>query len=130
MPTTDPELRRARSRARYRADPEKHKAYVAAWQKRNPEKVAAYQRKHRYNLPLGAYEEMLAAQDGRCRICGEADKRLVVDHNHAHCSGRRSCGRCVRGLLCMQCNAALSRVENDSWLSAAQNYLADFPLPD
>jgi hypothetical protein len=30
-----------------------------------------------------------------------------VDHDHNHCKGDRSCGDCVRGLLCADCNRGL-----------------------
>lgn len=56
------------------------------------------------------YKVMLAAQDGTCAICDRSCKtgrRLSVDHDHACCPGRKSCGDCVRGLLCYTCNAYL-----------------------
>lgn len=48
---------------------------------------------------------------------------LTVDHDHACCPGDRSCGRCVRGLICMRCNAALGMLHDD--LAAAQG-IADY----
>jgi hypothetical protein len=35
---------------------------------------------------------------------------FAVDHDHDCCSGR-SCGRCVRGLLCTSCNTGLGQLE-------------------
>jgi hypothetical protein len=29
-----------------------------------------------------------------------------VDHDHSCCPGRQTCGKCVRGLICRQCNTA------------------------
>lgn len=45
-----------------------------------------------------------------CDLCHEA-RPLVVDHDHACCQGRRSCGRCVRGFVCQPCNYALGLID-------------------
>ena len=75
-----------------------------------------------------------------CAICGQpetavhptgkrAARRLAIDHNHKCCSGKRSCGECVRGLLCMACNKAIRQVEMfPEWCDAALAYLAKYPL--
>lgn len=51
--------------------------------------------------------------DGTCRICGTAD-HPAMDHDHACCPGGNGvkCGKCVRGLLCRNCNIALGRLED------------------
>jgi hypothetical protein len=53
---------------------------------------------------------MLDAQHNGCKLCGEPLVNFVIDHDHACCSGRRSCGKCVRGLLCVSCNAGLGQL--------------------
>jgi len=63
--------------------------------------------KYKYGLTVDDYNRLLAEQDGRCAICrGKSvkNRRLCVDHDHACCPGGRSCGKCIRGLLCNQCN--------------------------
>lgn len=79
----------------------------------------------RYNISLATWEEMLAKQDNRCAICGEQPKRrLYVDHDHSCCPGYKSCGQCVRGLLCTKCNTGLERMETHSeWAECAEYYL-------
>lgn len=80
-----------------------------AWARNNPEKVLASRIKMNYNLTLEQYRVMLAAG---CEVCGELEG-LHIDHDHACCSGARSCGKCVRGALCNRHNVALGMV-NDS----------------
>ena len=64
-----------------------------------------------YGLTVAAYDQIWEEQRGRCAICGKAEERLgrrfSVDHNHACCPGPKSCGECVRGLLCGNCNVGL-----------------------
>lgn len=38
-----------------------------------------------------------------CYIC-DRNRGNCVDHDHACCPGKISCGKCVRGLICNPCN--------------------------
>lgn len=67
-----------------------------------------------YNMTLEQYWQLVQEQGGRCGICDRLpkdDQRLQVDHDHRCCAGPKSCGRCVRGLLCGSCNGKLALVE-------------------
>jgi len=86
--------------------------------------------KHRlinYGITAADYDAMLAKQGGGCAICGEAcssGRRLAVDHNHACCPGDKTCGRCVRGLLCGACNQGIGKLgDSPRLLIAAASYL-------
>lgn len=92
------------------------------WRLRNPERMRTYGRVSslkRYNLTVDDYSEMLTSQDGRCANpgCIRSDPGRSgswhVDHDHACCSGKGSCGQCVRGLLCMTCNAILGYAKDE-----------------
>lgn len=80
-----------------------------------------------YGLTLAEYDNMLAAQHGCCAICrrpqSDFKRKLCVDHDHSCCPGVRSCGKCVRGLLCAGCNFAVSVLENTEWRPHAEAYL-------
>lgn len=45
---------------------------------------------------------------------GKAGPLLAVDHDHRCCPGATSCGACVRGLVCNQCNAAVGLIHEDA----------------
>jgi hypothetical protein len=89
-----------------------------------------------YHKSLEWYETKLAEQNGVCAICGKPESRktpksevksLAVDHNHRCCSGHRSCGKCVRGLICENCNHALGRAgDSIEILEAAITYLKQY----
>ena len=81
---------------------------------------------YRYNITESDYDRMLLDQGGGCAICGKKPnhRRLHVDHDHACCPPKKSCGKCVRGLLCDYCNTRLRAMEDPVWFSAAQTYLA------
>lgn len=87
----------------------------------------AIERNLRYGLSEDRYLEMYEDQNGKCAICKQEDdegKSLCVDHDHSCCSGRTSCGKCVRALICGRCNKALGIVKDDiSTLEEMTNYL-------
>jgi len=65
---------------------------------------------------------MLVTQGGACVICGNPETAsrngavmdLAVDHDHACCPEKgRSCGACIRGLLCSRCNHGLGQFADD-----------------
>jgi hypothetical protein len=48
-----------------------------------------------------------------CDICRRPFTQTrppLVDHDHAHCV-KHSCGECVRGIVCHQCNVRLGHIE-------------------
>lgn len=108
--------------------------YIAA----NREKVALAKRntalKANYGITLDRYNEMLANQNGTCLICPATQanltgryRSLAVDHDRTCCSSSRSCGKCIRGLLCNTCNRAIGLFQDDvELLQKAINYLVAY----
>jgi hypothetical protein len=82
-----------------------------------------------YGLTLEQYNERAAAQGGLCAICQRPPSGrhplLVVDHDHSCCpSKNKTCGQCVRGLLCDGCNRMLGAVgDSPETLERAVKYL-------
>lgn len=81
-----------------------------------------------YRMSLDDYKALLKKQNGVCAVCNEVSvgRRLAVDHDHACCPGARSCGRCVRALLCTRCNTVLGYVrDSQELLSKMIDYLKE-----
>lgn len=79
------------------------KRYMGSWQTED-KLFVAYLRRH--NLTPQEYEALLKDQEYKCATCENRGK-LTIDHDHSCCADKYSCGKCVRGLLCQGCNAAL-----------------------
>ena len=83
--------------------------------------------KRHYGLTEAEYDAMVVAQGDSCAICGTTDrqgKSWHIDHDHACCPGNKSCGKCVRGLLCAICNQGLGHARDDvSILASMIDYL-------
>jgi hypothetical protein len=97
------------------------------WRDANPEKVRLYKTRHRaskHGMTVEQYAEMEMAHGGLCAICRRPFPGTPqIDHDHECCSGSTGCRKCVRGLLCPQCNTRLAPVEDAAWLTAASAYL-------
>jgi hypothetical protein len=46
-----------------------------------------------------------------------------VDHDHSCCENIPTCGKCVRGLLCGQCNRMVGALERPGVLESVNLYL-------
>jgi hypothetical protein len=84
----------------------------------SPESRKKSNRKYRissYGLSQEQFDRLLSTQQQSCGMCHEPfmEGQLIhVDHDHVCCQGKnRSCGECVRGLLCHACNIALGHIE-------------------
>lgn len=74
------------------------------------------------------YFEILEKQDGRCSLCSKTEeengRRLAIDHDHRCCPPNKYCEKCVRGLLCLDCNIGLGMFkDNPELLILASEYL-------
>lgn len=81
--------------------------------------------KRLYNISRQDVDDLLISQGGECAIClVDISTSYRIDHDHSCCTGNKSCGSCVRALLCQGCNTGLGgfrdSVEN---LSRASQYL-------
>lgn len=92
-----------------------HKKYYQINKSYIAKKSRHYSLHYFYKLTEPEYIHMLWQQNNQCAVCHQssASKKLSIDHDHKCCSGKRTCGKCIRGLLCSRCNAILGQV-NDS----------------
>lgn len=86
-------------------------------------------RLRRYGLTEESYAQLLASQGNACAMCHQdfGEETPNIDHDHACCPAppglqSRSCGGCVRGLLCLKCNTALGYIER--YTELAGSYLS------
>lgn len=114
------------------ADGERGKRYRAA----NTELLKERRLLSRYRLTMVGLEMIKTSQGGVCAICKEVPPHeknrngWVVDHNHNCCPPEKkrhnaqTCGTCIRGLLCQNCNKALGLLrDSEERLLSALEYV-------
>ncbi len=96
------------------------------------EAIKVYNLKNLYNLTIEQFDALLKKQNNQCAICGNALKRGStilkerphIDHNHRCCAGAKTCGKCIRGLLCNNCNRGIGYLQDSvDVLKKAISYL-------
>ena len=122
MPYATAEKRRIGRRQSYL----KRKDTILAQERRyrviNPHSKRQIQYKRRYGITLEQFNEMVAAQGGRCAVCREefkpAKKKLAIHVDHCHDTLK------VRGILCSRCNVGIGLLgDNVAGLQRAIDYL-------
>lgn len=98
---------------------------------RNPEYFSSKNLFYKHGIVQEQYQAMLDEQGGVCAICKGSDPyghgRFHIDHDHGCCPGARSCGKCVRALLCGRCNPGLGAFGDDpELLEAAARYIREY----
>lgn len=85
---------------------------------------------YRYGISMEQYLELLKQQNGVCEICQRSPEEvgvLAVDHDHRCCSTEKTCGSCIRGLICTCCNVSIGRFNDDvARLERAAQYLRNY----
>ena len=91
-------------------------------------KSRSHSLKKLYGMTGDEFQARLDSQGG-CAACGSPTtdgKYWHVDHDHSCCNTRaKSCGKCVRAILCHGCNTALGNVrDSKERMLALVDYLA------
>ena len=110
---------------------ERNSEHVKNWNKKsyanNPRRQISATLKYKYGITYDQYEVMLEKQGGGCAICQTKESggrgRFHIDHDHSCCPQEKTCGECIRGLLCASCNTKLGVLESE-WVRKANEYLA------
>ena len=114
------------------ANRERLKAQNRAYYQANKAIWAERARRRRYGDHV---QRLWEEQEGRCgnpacrKQLGTGQRGFDVDHDHRCCLGGNTptCGHCVRGLLCRDCNGSL-RSMTPELLRGLADYLEAHPL--
>lgn len=110
--------------------------YRPVWNKKPYSRISRYKShlKKRYSITLEELVTIYESQGGGCAICNKAlphpadeqgDKwQSNIDHDHNCCPTDTTCGNCIRGLLCRDCNLMLGHAKDShETLKKAVEYL-------
>jgi hypothetical protein len=112
---------------------EEAKAKMRAYGLINADKLKDARLRRVQGISMEQYLILLDKQKGVCAICNTpptSKKGFDIDHDHTCCNNLNAnkagyaCGKCVRGLLCHNCNVALGHFKDSvQLLSNAIHYL-------
>ena len=88
----------------------------------NPESRRAAHIKHRYGLTAEEHAGLVAAQGGKCAVCGEHPARTPGHWNDGLCVDHCHDSSKVRGLLCNNCNIAIGHTRTERVALAMAEY--------
>ena len=103
----------------YKSDPEPIKDYQKRMRKEHPERYRRHELKKHFRMTLEEHNKLFESQGRVCSGCGspesgEASGYWHTDHDSSCCpTGSRTCGKCIRGILCRWCNLALGNAKDD-----------------
>jgi hypothetical protein len=108
-----------------------------AWDKGEKENISdpkaskrEYHLRSYFFIPEERYQELLQDQHGVCSVCKQPPTEkdiLVPDHDHSCCPSRKTCGKCVRGLIHRTGNSGLGLFKDDpKILKMAAQYLEKY----
>lgn len=117
-----PDYNSKRREARKRRSPEQLEGdteRARRWAANHYERVREGHLRRKYDITVAEVDRMLAAQGFACRLCeAPFSDRKPYNIDHCHSTG------VVRGLLCVRCNTALGKFQDDAaLLRKAANYV-------
>jgi|SRR5579863_289970 len=122
-----------RSKKKY--DPEydklRHQLYYRKNIEKDPDFIKRTNLRRRHRISLEDFNARFAEQGNACKICKTKIPPIAgwpVDHDHACCPSKdKTCGKCIRGILCQDCNQGLGRFKDDpELLLGAIKYLEEY----
>ena len=86
--------------------------------------------KRTFGLTPEQFQQMIESQNRKCDLCNrEFVYTPHIDHDHSCCPGKKSCGKCIRSLLCHNCNTALGNLQDSpELLRKAADYIEKWRL--
>ena len=117
--------------AKHKEDPVFHEKMDRArreWMDNHPNYRQRHWLNRVYGMSLETYNDMLASQNNQCQICGNELVKPRVDHDHKCCPDQyKTCGKCIRGIICDGCNLMLGKMkDSEEILAKAIEYLRSY----
>ena len=106
---------------------ESGKKSARLWYLRHKEDIRGRRRFAKYGIAPEKFVALMNRCGKACEICGvKFSKKILpcLDHDHGCCDREGSCGECIRGLLCSNCNHVIGNAQDSKLiLTKAIKYL-------